>query len=106
MSGGLQLIGQYKNGNATGRAYVELEPTPEAGYQAQPLDVHMAAGPSSIDNAYHAEVTRKYIYKQSLLLSTGLKIAGVEPMRTSFQGDPHHLPGFFARLASIGLQQR
>lgn len=82
MTAGLQLIGDYKNGNASGKAYVELEPELNAGYQAQPIETHMAAGPSSIDNAYHAEVTRKYIYKQSLLLSTGLKIAGIEPMKT------------------------
>lgn len=81
MSSGLELIGKFKTGNASGRAYVELPPIPEAAYEAQPLEVHQAAGPSSVDNAYHAEVIRKYIYKRSTLLSTGLKIAGIEPMR-------------------------
>ena len=77
-----QLVGQYQNQNISGKAYVELEAAPEAAYEAQPLHVHMAKGASSIDNAYQAEIVRKYIYKRSLLLSTGLKIAGIEPMKT------------------------
>lgn len=79
---GLELVGKYQDKNASGKAYVELLPDPRAAYEAQPLEVHMAKGASSIDNAYHAEIIRKYIYKRSLLLSTGLKIAGIEPMRT------------------------
>lgn len=78
----LQLVGKYDQGNAHGKAYVELEPDYEAAYEAQPLSVHQAAGPAAIDSAFHAEIVRKFIYKQSTLLSTGLKIAGIEPMRS------------------------
>lgn len=78
----IELVGQYDNKNFHGKAYVEIPPDHEAAYEAQSFGVHMAAGSSSQDNAYHAEIVRKYIYKESLLLSTGLKIAAIEPMRT------------------------